>query len=56
MGGFESLAIAFDCKPFGTATPRNPRGPAIGFHLGSEDVGDLIADMERGFAAMRVSC
>jgi len=55
-GGFESLAIPFDCKPFRSATPWNPGGPAIRFHIGLEDVGDLIADMERGFAAMRVSC
>ena len=52
-GGFESLAIPFDCAPFRTATPWNPGGPCIRFHIGLEDVGDLIADMERGFAAMR---
>jgi cystathionine beta-lyase len=52
-GGFESLAIPFDCKPFRTATPWNPGGPAVRFHIGLEDVGDLTADMENGFAAMR---
>jgi len=51
-GGFESLAIPFDCAPFRTATPWNPGGPCIRFHIGLEDVGDLTADMERGFAAM----
>jgi cystathionine beta-lyase len=52
-GGFESLAIPFDCAPFRTATPWNPGGPCIRFHIGLEDVGDLTADMENGFAAMR---
>jgi cystathionine beta-lyase len=52
-GGFESLAIPFDCTPFRTATPWNPGGPCVRFHIGLEDVGDLTADLERGFAAMR---
>ena len=29
-----------------------PGGPALRFHIGLEDVGDLIADLERGFAAL----
>ena len=52
-GGFESLAIPFDCAAFRTATTWTPGGPAIRFHIGLEDIGDLIADLERGFAAMR---
>ena len=52
-GGFESLAIPFDCAPFRTATAWKPSGPTIRIHIGLEDVGDLIADLERGFAAMR---
>ena len=52
-GGFESLAIPFDCTPFRTATTWTPGGPAIRFHIGLEDVGDLTADLEKGFAAMR---
>ena len=52
-GGFESLAIPFDCKPFRTATEWNPDGPAIRIHIGLEDVGDLTADLEQGFAALR---
>ena len=54
-GGFESLAIPFDCATFRTATEWNPGGPGIRFHIGLEDVGDLIDDLERGFVAMRVS-
>jgi cysteine-S-conjugate beta-lyase len=52
-GGFESLAIPFDCSAFRTATRWNPGGPGIRFHIGLEDVADLTADLERGFAAMR---
>lgn len=51
-GGFESLAIPFDCAPVRTATQWDPGGPAVRFHIGLEDVGDLIADLERGFAAL----
>jgi cystathionine beta-lyase len=51
-GGFESLAIPFDCSAFRTATTWNPGGPGIRFHIGLEDVGDLIADMTQAFAAM----
>jgi cystathionine beta-lyase len=50
-GGFESLAIPFDCASFRTATPWAPGGPTVRFHIGLEDVDDLIADLERGFAA-----
>ena len=54
-GGFESLAIPFDVTPCRTATKWAPGGPAIRLHIGLEDVGDLIADLERGFAAMAVA-
>lgn len=51
-GGYESLAIPFDCTPFRTATVWAPGGPTVRFHIGLEDVDDLIADLERGFAAL----
>jgi cysteine-S-conjugate beta-lyase len=51
-GGYESLAIWFDCTEYRTATRWNPGGPTLRFHIGLEDVSDLIADLERGFAAM----
>jgi len=51
-GGFESLVILFDCSEFRTATTWAPGGPTLRFHIGLEDTGDLIADLERGFAAM----
>jgi cysteine-S-conjugate beta-lyase len=51
-GGYESLVIAFDCNEYRTATKWAPGGPTLRFHIGLEDPGDLIADLERGFAAM----
>ena len=51
-GGFESLVISFDCSEYRTATPWAPGGPTLRMHIGLEDTGDLIADLERGFAAM----
>jgi cystathionine beta-lyase len=50
-GGYESLAIPFDCAPVRTATPWAPGGPAVRFHVGLEDVSDLLADLVQGFAA-----
>jgi cystathionine beta-lyase len=51
-GGFESLAILFDCAEYRTATKWAPGGPSIRFHIGLEDTDDLIADLEHGFAAL----
>jgi cysteine-S-conjugate beta-lyase len=51
-GGYESLAIPFDCAPTRSATRWAPRGPTVRFHIGLEAVEDLIADLERGFAAL----
>jgi cystathionine beta-lyase len=51
-GGFESLAIPFDCARIRTATRWSPGGPTVRFHIGLEDIDDLIGDLERGFAAL----
>jgi cystathionine beta-lyase len=51
-GGFESLVIPFNCTKCRTATQWAPGGPSLRFHIGLEDTGDLIADLERGFAAL----
>ena len=51
-GGYESLVILFDCTTYRTATRWAPGGPTLRFHIGLEDPGDLIADLETGFAAM----
>jgi len=50
-GGFESLVIPFDCASYRTATPWAPGGPTLRLHIGLENVEDLKADLERGFAA-----
>ena len=54
-GGYESLAIPFDCTSSRSATKWAPGGPCIRFHIGLEDVGDLTADLKRGFAALAVA-
>jgi cystathionine beta-lyase len=51
-GGYESLVILFDCAGYRTATRWAPGGPTLRLHIGLEDPGDLIADLDRGFAAM----
>jgi len=51
-GGYESLAIPFDCTSIRTATKWAPGGPTVRLHIGLEDPDDLIADLERGFAAL----
>ena len=50
-GGFESLAVPF--KPGRTAVPWTREGSCMRLHIGLEDPEDLIADLERGFAALR---
>jgi cysteine-S-conjugate beta-lyase len=54
-GGFESLVIPFDCAPYRTATTWAPGGPTLRFHIGLENVDDLKADLERGFAAFNAA-
>lgn len=51
-GGYESLAIPFDCSAYRSATRWNPGGPAIRLQIGLEDPADLIADLDSGFAAL----
>lgn len=50
-GGFESLIIPFDCASYRTATKWTPGGPTLRLQIGLENVDDLKADLERGFAA-----
>jgi len=51
-GGYESLAIPFDCSSYRTATKWNPGGPAVRLHIGLEDPEDLIEDLSEGFAKL----
>ena len=50
-GGYESLAVLADLSDRTIATAP-PEGPVIRLQIGLEDVEDIIADLERGFAAM----
>lgn len=54
-GGYESLVIPFDCSPYRTATRWQPEGPALRFSIGLEDVADLQADLDAGFARLRAA-
>jgi cysteine-S-conjugate beta-lyase len=54
-GGFESLIIPFDCDGYRTATQWAPGGPALRLHIGLENVEDLKADLELGFAAFNAT-
>ncbi len=51
-GGFESLILPFDPSDYRTATKWQAEGPALRLHVGLEDVGDLKADLEAGFARL----
>ncbi|MDR6871849.1 cystathionine beta-lyase [Bosea sp. BE125] len=54
-GGYESLVLPFDCKPYRTATTPNFAGPTIRLHIGLEDLEDLKADLDAGFARLRAA-
>ncbi len=49
-GGFESLIIPFNPKRYRTATTWSAEGPALRLHIGLDEVSDLIADLDAGFA------
>jgi cystathionine beta-lyase len=53
FGGFESLAVPMDPRPYRTATRWAHDGPLIRLHVGLEDPNDLIADLARGFEQMK---
>jgi len=54
-GGYESLALPFDCKPYRTATTPSFKGPTIRLHIGLEDIEDLKADLAAGFDRLRAA-
>jgi cystathionine beta-lyase len=54
-GGYESLAVPFDCTATRTATRFAPGGPTVRFSVGLEDIEDLKADLDRGFARLRAT-
>ena len=54
-GGYESLVLPFDCKPYRTATAPDFKGPTIRIHIGLEDLEDLKADLSAGFDRLRAA-
>jgi cysteine-S-conjugate beta-lyase len=54
-GGYESLAVPFDCTAYRTATRFAPGGPTVRFSVGLEDIEDLKADLDRGFKRLRTT-
>jgi cystathionine beta-lyase len=55
FGGFESLVIPARPGAHRSASTWRDDGPYLRFHVGLEDPDDLIADLARGFDAMRAA-
>jgi len=51
-GGYESLALPFDCSTYRTATRWAAAGQMVRFHIGLEELDDLKADLTAGFARL----
>ena len=51
-GGYESLIVPLNTKGARTATNWQARGPLLRIHVGLEDLEDLKADLEAGFARL----
>jgi cystathionine beta-lyase len=54
-GGFESLILPVDPGHLRSATRWQEDGPTLRIHAGLEDLDDLIADLDRGFARLRAA-
>jgi cystathionine beta-lyase len=54
-GGFESLILPTDPRPYRSAVPWTAAGPLIRIHAGLEDPEDLTADLDAGFARLRAA-
>ena len=52
-GGFESLILPFNPSAYRSATTWDAKGPALRLHIGLEDIEDLKADLDAGFARLR---
>ena len=55
FGGYESLVLPFDPSGYRSATKWQAPGPCLRFHIGLEDVDDLIPDLERGCERLRAA-
>jgi cystathionine beta-lyase len=51
-GGYESLILPFDPRSYRSVTTWDAKGPALRLHAGLEDIDDLKADLEAGFARL----
>ncbi len=51
-GGVESLILPTDPASARSAVPWTEGGVCLRIHAGLEDAGDLIADLEKGFARL----
>jgi cystathionine beta-lyase len=51
-GGYESLILPVKPELSRTATAWTAAGPVLRLHAGLEDVGDLTADLDEGFARL----
>ena len=54
-GGYESLVLPFDCRDYRTATTPDFKGPTVRIHIGLENIEDLKADLDAGFARLRAA-
>jgi cysteine-S-conjugate beta-lyase len=52
-GGYESLILPFNPSSYRSATNWQAKGPGLRLHIGLEDVEDLKADLDAGFARLR---
>ncbi|MDB5409464.1 MAG: cystathionine beta-lyase [Rhodospirillales bacterium] len=52
-GGFESLILPADPGHLRSATRWQDSGPVLRIHAGLEDLDDLVADLDAGFARLR---
>ncbi|MBK5145334.1 cystathionine beta-lyase [Budviciaceae bacterium BWR-B9] len=53
-GGYESLVLPANVKGARSATDWSQHGQFIRFHIGLEEVSDLLADLEQGIQALKV--
>ncbi|MGX5736887.1 cystathionine beta-lyase [Bosea thiooxidans] len=54
-GGYESLVLPFDCQAYRTVTTPDFKGPTVRIHVGLENLEDLKADLDAGFARLRAA-
>ncbi len=54
-GGFESLIVPADPRSYRTATTWNGEGQLLRLHVGLEDINDLKADLDAGFARLNAA-